>query len=261
MRRRASSGSEGMRSPGRHSPARMRVRSSCARLWRSDRRALAHGATTTFSASPARMRGKASGVSSRPMMSETTERMPPASRGEHVERRHLVAVARGVGAVHLDLAGSAARSRGSRCASCPSAGRRRTARARAARPSPSPPAGRRRSSRRRSPRRRRSPSVARITAALPSSLLGVDVGDALVAEDRARELEPAGGALEHQHLAGALQPRERRVRGADRPRADHHDGVVEADARCPCGRRSRPTAGRRTSRGRATGRPGCGTGS
>ena len=39
----------------------------------------AHGATTTFSASPARIRGKASGVSSRPMMSETTERMPPAS--------------------------------------------------------------------------------------------------------------------------------------------------------------------------------------
>ena len=38
-----------------------------------------HGATTTFSASPARIRGKASGVSSRPMMSETTERIPPAS--------------------------------------------------------------------------------------------------------------------------------------------------------------------------------------
>ena len=49
--------------------------------------------------------------------------------------------------------------------------------------------------------------------------------------------------------------------GADRAGADHHDGVVEPDRRCPCGRRSRPTAGRRTSRARATGRPGSGTGS
>src|SRR5215203_1407799 len=38
-----------------------------------------HGVTTTLSASPARMRAKASGVSSSPMTSETTARMPPAS--------------------------------------------------------------------------------------------------------------------------------------------------------------------------------------
>ena len=38
-----------------------------------------HGATTTLSASPARMRGNASGVSSSPITSETTERMPPVS--------------------------------------------------------------------------------------------------------------------------------------------------------------------------------------
>ena len=65
---------------------------------------------------------------------------------------------------------------------------------------------------------------------MPSSSVGVDVGDALVAEDRPGELEPAGGPLEHQHLAGALQPRERRVGGADRARADHDHGVVEPDA-------------------------------
>ncbi len=37
---RASSGSDGIRSPGRHSPARIRARSSWARLWRSERRAV-----------------------------------------------------------------------------------------------------------------------------------------------------------------------------------------------------------------------------
>jgi hypothetical protein len=35
---RASSGSDGSRSPGLHSPARIRARSSSARLWRSERR-------------------------------------------------------------------------------------------------------------------------------------------------------------------------------------------------------------------------------
>ena len=76
---RASSGSDGIRSPGRHSPATdprpQLLREAVAQ--RATRGG--HGATTTLSASPARIRGNASGVSSSPMMSETTERMPPAS--------------------------------------------------------------------------------------------------------------------------------------------------------------------------------------
>ena len=74
------------------------------------------------------------------------------------------------------------------------------------------------------------PAVARLTAASPSCVLRVHVVDALVAEDRPGELEPAGRALEHEHLTGALQPRERRVGRADRSRADHDDDVVEPDA-------------------------------
>ena len=60
-------------------------------------------------------------------------------------------------------------------------------------------------------------------------VLGVDVGDALVADDRAGELQPRGGPLEQEHQTGALQPRECRVRGADGTGADHDDGVIEAD--------------------------------
>src|SRR5579871_5011194 len=39
----------------------------------------AHGATTSFSAAPARMRANASGVASSGMTSETTDLIPPAS--------------------------------------------------------------------------------------------------------------------------------------------------------------------------------------
>ena len=187
-----------------------------------------HGATTTFSASPARIRGNASGVSSRPMTSETTERMPPASAAEHVERRHLVAVARRVGAVDLDLlvvedvGGELDVRRALRQAAeeqhAPARGGHlhRLLLGGVARAGDDHDVG--------------AEAVGRARdRGLAVLLLGVDVGDAVVADDRVRQLEPPRRALEQQHLPGALQPGERHVRGADRPGADHDHDVVEAD--------------------------------
>ena len=222
-----------------------------------------HGATTTFSTSPARIAVERAGrLVERDDVATTTQRMPPSSRASMSSAVHLVAVARRVRAVHLHLLVVEDVRREAHV---------RRALRQAAEEQHAP-------ARRGHLHRLLLGDVAR---AGDDHDVGAEAvgrrahrGDAVgVARCRgrpcgrrraiavARARAGSRARLEQQHLAGALQPGER-ARARCRPgRRRSPRRVVEADADVlVAADRVRQRVGERRVRG-ATARRGCGTGS
>ncbi len=187
-----------------------------------------YGATTTLRTPPARISGKACGrLLERHDGADHAADAADVAR-EHVERVHLVAMARGVRPVHLHLL-------------VVEDVRREPDRRRALRQAAEEEhAG----ARRRQLHRLLLRDVARARddhdvgsealrrahdLRLHVDRLGVDVREPILPEDRLGEGEPVRAALAQQHLAGALESRERRVGRPDGAGADHDDRVVEPD--------------------------------